>query len=682
MSLNSLQDDMSRRAASMAAMAKRASNPQEIQAIQKSLITGVQNGSIQPYVGIPLIQELTQKIDAAKAQMAQSMAGAGMPQPQQGGAPIADQIMAQASQGVETLPSNLPESYAGGGIIAFEGGGQVERFQNTGFTGTTPAGRLPVPGAVYSAANPNVAFADFLRQLGMSTTEFANARPEAQRQISDMFRTGTGAPTAPTAPAATPAATAAPATSTAPQKGVMFKAGQLANTAKQGVGNFMSRGLADLVGGRTLGGLGLALTPSALGDDQAVLAAMRGEGYQGQPYSVENARKVLEGAGMDPNRAPAAPAATPYDPATATRRSQYPGLQESEAPPAAPPTAPGAPAFKMPGLQAFVPKPAVLPERDLPKLTDLNTFTKDMPAKTKKAAEDAVKETQAKLEEMDKPGFEAREGRLGKREATQEKDSAIGRALNLMNLGFGIAGSKERTLAGALGNEGRQGIRDLIQGEAANRAARDRLEEYRDNLEQQKVAAKKGNYQAAQAAGKDAANDLRSAIQFSLDAAYKGNAQAASLYSILTQGDVGRATVHNQGQQIQQAAVSEQNRAAQASAGLGLQAQQLAQTGTFQTKQLEAMDKRYAALDKQSQARVMQVRAGAVAKFNETLAPQLNAQLVDLYGKNWRVGQDPRSLEAQTKFKQAQNAYLADIMGTAMDSLDARSAEGLLSLGE
>jgi hypothetical protein len=117
-------------------------------------------------------------------------------------------------------------------------------------------------------------------------------------------------------------------------------------------------------------------------------------------------------------------------------------------------------------------------------------------------------------------------------------------------------------------------------------------------------------------------------------------------------------------------------------ATLNLQRDQLAQTGAFQTKQLEAMDKRYAALDKQSQARVMQVRAGAVAKFNETLAPQLNAQLVDLYGENWRVGQDPRSLEAQTKFKQAQNAYLADIMGTAMDSLDARSAEGLLSLGE
>ena len=125
MSLNSLQDDMSRRAASMAAMAKRASNPQEIQAIQQRLVAGVQNGTIQPYVGIPLIQDLSKKMMEAKAKMAQSIAGAGMPQPPQGGVPIAQQVMAQAAQegqGVGALPSNLPQSYACCGIIAFEDG--------------------------------------------------------------------------------------------------------------------------------------------------------------------------------------------------------------------------------------------------------------------------------------------------------------------------------------------------------------------------------------------------------------------------------------------------------------------------------------------------------------------------------------------------------------------------------
>jgi hypothetical protein len=314
-------------------------------------------------------------------------------------------------------------------------------------------------------------------------------------------------------------------------------------------------------------------------------------------------------------------------------------------------------------------------------MTDLGTFTKDMPEKTKEAAETAVTKTQKIYEDMDRPGFEAREGRLGKREATQEKDSAIGRALNLMNLGFGIAGSKERTLAGALGNEGRQGIRDLIQGEAANRAARDRLEEYRDNLEQQKVAAKKGNYQAAQAAGKDAANDLRSAIQFSLDAAYKGNAQAASLYSILTQGDVNRATIANQGQQLQLSATSEQNRAAQAAAGLGLQAQGLAQTGAYQQATLAAQEKRYASMDKASQARIQQVQAKALNDFTMGEGAQLRSQLAKDYGPNFLTATDKRSLEAARMYNQRKQAYLADIRGQAIDALSAPPAESLLGLG-
>jgi hypothetical protein len=131
MSLNSLQDDMSRRASSMAAMAKRANNPQDIQAIQKSLVAGVQNGSIQPYVGIPLIQELTKKLMEAKAKMAQAMAGGDPMQPQQAPqAPVAQQVMqraAQEEQGLAALQSNLPQEYAGGGIIAFTNGGDVDR---------------------------------------------------------------------------------------------------------------------------------------------------------------------------------------------------------------------------------------------------------------------------------------------------------------------------------------------------------------------------------------------------------------------------------------------------------------------------------------------------------------------------------------------------------------------------
>lgn len=114
MSISSLQESMSRKAASMAAVAKRMKNPSDIQSVQQQLIAGVQNGSIEPYVGIPLIQDLTKKLTEAKMAM--------MSDGPQSNMPVADQVMAQA-QGIDNLTSNLPVEYADGGIISFEKGG-------------------------------------------------------------------------------------------------------------------------------------------------------------------------------------------------------------------------------------------------------------------------------------------------------------------------------------------------------------------------------------------------------------------------------------------------------------------------------------------------------------------------------------------------------------------------------
>lgn len=277
---------------------------------------------------------------------------------------------------------------------------------------------------------------------------------------------------------------------------------------------------------------------------------------------------------------------------------------------------------------------------------------------------------QDKLEAMDKPGFEAREARHGERKTAQEKDSALDRALNLMGLGFGIAGSKERTLAGALGNEGRQGIQALIKGEAASRAARDRLEDYRDNLEQQKIAAKKGNYSAAQTAGREAANDLRSATSLSLQGAQAGNAQAISMYSALQQGDIGKATVENQGQQLQLSAVDQQNRSALGIAQLGQQA-------SIAKAQLAAQEKRYNALDDANKARIQQATAKGLNDFMQNEGAQLKMQLAKDYGPNFMTATDARSLEAKRLFNQQRDAYLAIIKGQAIDALSARNLSDL-----
>jgi hypothetical protein len=576
MSLNSLQDDMSRRAASMAAMAKSAKNPEQIQAIQKSLIAGVQSGAIKPYVGIPLIQELTNKIAEAKAKMAQAVTGAGMPQPPQGGDPIAQQVMAQAGRGVETLSSNLPESYAGGGIIAFEDGGKVERYQNTGYTGTTPAGR-------------------FFSGLGQNFTE-ANEMAKLRNKLQLQYGPASAVP-----------------------------------------------------------GLFMRQTDEERLAAKAVAAALPNLSFPQLQQLAEEGPSAL---------------ASFAAPTQAVAPTPTPAAQAQPPAPPAPPAAPAAPdssniGFKMPAMQTYTPTPAVLPERTAPVLTDLDALTKKLPAETKKATEDAVKETQTKLEEMDRPGFEAREERLGKRETGLERESAISRALTGIKTGLRIAGSKERTLAGALGNEGSQGIEDLIRGEAANRAAKDKLEDYRDNLEQQKVASKKGNYQAAQAAGERAADNLYKYTNLNLNAASAGNSQAIQRYQVEQQGDIGKATVTNQGQQLQLSAVDQQNRNA-----LGIA--QLAQQGAISKATLAAQEKRYASLDDANKARIMQATAKGLNDFMQNEGAALRAQLAKDYGPNFLTAKDLRSQQAADIFNKRKQAYLADIRGQAIDALSAR----------
>jgi soluble lytic murein transglycosylase-like protein len=81
----------------------------------------LQNGTLPPYVGIPLLQDKVKQ-----AQMMQTAQAGQQTQPEQ--PPIAEQVMAQA-QGLDQMPSNLPteeQAYAAGGIVAFAEGDLVE----------------------------------------------------------------------------------------------------------------------------------------------------------------------------------------------------------------------------------------------------------------------------------------------------------------------------------------------------------------------------------------------------------------------------------------------------------------------------------------------------------------------------------------------------------------------------
>lgn len=81
---------------------------------------------------------------------------------------------------------------AGGGIVAFDGGGVAS-------LGSVPS---------YSATNPNAAFTDFLRKMGLSAQEFIAASPQAQKSLRDMFTSGAAEAPAASAASAAPAATA------------------------------------------------------------------------------------------------------------------------------------------------------------------------------------------------------------------------------------------------------------------------------------------------------------------------------------------------------------------------------------------------------------------------------------------------------------------------------------------
>lgn len=99
----------------------------------EQIMRGVQDGLIPAYLGIPAIDQLNKM-----KQQAQAMAsGAQRQQPTiaqqveaQAAQPQQQQMppqMGQAPQGVASLPSNLPaQPMAGGGIVAFDDGGDVD----------------------------------------------------------------------------------------------------------------------------------------------------------------------------------------------------------------------------------------------------------------------------------------------------------------------------------------------------------------------------------------------------------------------------------------------------------------------------------------------------------------------------------------------------------------------------
>ena len=120
-------------------------------------------------------------------QSMQAQAGA-QPQPK-----VNDQIVAsmqQPSPGIAGLPAPTMQGMADGGIAGYAEGGEVEGYAGGGsiprYAGVPEFGSVVRSGAT----NPNAAFIEFLKQMGVSTQEFIQSSPQAQTALREMFETG------------------------------------------------------------------------------------------------------------------------------------------------------------------------------------------------------------------------------------------------------------------------------------------------------------------------------------------------------------------------------------------------------------------------------------------------------------------------------------------------------------
>jgi hypothetical protein len=164
----------------------------------QQLQQAVQSGSLPAYIGIPLIQE--------KIKQQKQMQGAEQAQAPQGPS-IAEQVM-QEARGVQALPTNLPEQYAGGGIVAFADGGNVDSYSGARARVQAAQQKLYTYGLNQRQRDP-AGFQAAQSELAAAQT----AMNALERQISGgpVGLMGQAIPVAPPTPAPAPVPAPAPA---------------------------------------------------------------------------------------------------------------------------------------------------------------------------------------------------------------------------------------------------------------------------------------------------------------------------------------------------------------------------------------------------------------------------------------------------------------------------------------
>lgn len=427
-------------------------------------------------------------------------------QAQAGAAPmpkVNDQIVAsmtpQQTPGIAGLPAPTMQGMADGGIAGYADGGEVEGYADGGkiprYAGVPEFGSVVRSGVT----NPNAAFIEFLRGMGIGTQDFIQSSPQAQASLREMFRSAAGAATpavveaAPTA-AATATQAAPAAAQAAPQAGKMA-------AMRKGLGSLFSP-----AAGRVLGWGSVAMHSEDLNKGENEWMRKRAQMEKIYPPQAGEPPAALAKAATDPNVSPMqfekmlkayvtqgvgekqADATTKEAPATGGKAAA--GKKAGDAAATAG-TGAGARAGTA-GSSAPIQNPfafetlqqeqeAAMRPLDLQRGELRNQLT-GMRAELEGQAADRLR---ARKEEIEAEGdiYAGRTERIKARETDLLKQKDTNTGLALLEAGLAIM-STPGSLGTAIGKGAREGTARYAQGLASLRAAQERLEEAKDKTEE------------------------------------------------------------------------------------------------------------------------------------------------------------------------------------------------------
>lgn len=545
--------------------------------------SGVKNGLISDLIGIPALSQIQQF-----RQQAQAMQAAQAAQQQQ--QPLAQALLEDQPQGIPALPTNMPtEGYAGGGILAFQKGGNKglgddedwdahkkerrRQFEQDLNENGTPEQRLLYKvSSAYGIQNPRLLVNGFhgsdpaqqqkLLNRIKSDPRFAMYVEQYNKEKADE---STGVASIPVTREERirqiqqdRANIAKPFAATADVLGLPFTAGAKAIDWYTGMTAEMAnrlgldrlartvRGDPDFKGfeGTTL--YGGSMTPNM-------------DRVRNRLEELDNPQQVSESRSLAPAAAPAAASgdsgatgATALAAAPATVASYYDLSPWTDVKPASSPKDyPSGVDYGLTSRDLYTPGP----------LPVAASFTPTSQEAILAKMEETRKARLAEDEKANQPFYDLFRESLSKQEDRLKGADERNKALALIGAGLRMA-QHVGPIGSAIGAGGIEGLSSYMRGDAANRAAQEKIEDARRAYAAQRLALEKGDRRAAEQAAQDVQKLMVEADRFKQLSNQQQNTYALQRYQALESGRQAAGT-----QRLGLAGLNVREKAAQAALG-------------------------------------------------------------------------------------------------------------------